>query len=143
MANEVNDHTRLARRDFFFSCIVITVILPIVILRIILDFITPGLEFWPGWSKIHAGWGIQTSSSSDWMDNSWGRFDIHFSQWVNTFFALTFFGFYGMTKENGAVVRDASCALLSRVLRKKFGCRCCSTKNTARDPEYVFLAFDN
>jgi hypothetical protein len=78
------------------GCALAATIVPIGILSLVLDARST-TSFWPGWTTVHSDETPSVMLASEWMHSRWEGFGFHFTQWINTLYAIFFFATYGTT----------------------------------------------
>lgn len=88
-------------RIFALGCFDSFITLPITITRMVINIVrtVPQFTFYPGWTSIHSNWEPGLLPKSKWSISKLGVFEINWDEWVNPFYAMVFFGLFGLTAD--------------------------------------------
>ena len=96
-------------RIMALGCIDALFTLPLNIIDVVLNSLDFPVDFWPGWTAVHADFGmIGQYSTADWKSGGfWSVFAVRWDEWINVLFAVVFFALFGLTGEARARYKAA------------------------------------
>lgn len=93
-------------RVILLGCVDAVVTLPISIVRLVYNLLSPPMSFYPGWEEVHANFStISVETASEWKKDFWVTVQVRYDLWIDLFSAIGFFALFGLTREARATYR--------------------------------------